>query len=430
MLVLSLPAPAAAGDLIAVPVELAELSAPPEAEVPAPPAVGTDLTEVDWVGEAIGEENGTNGALATARDVAPESLAAPPAVSTRRYQTGRAQYQPENAPVEPSPENEAPIAAAATDEPVNVNVSVRVLSPGDDGAVMQANAAAVDAAGNDAQVSRPGSGADNVGRHGGPQPVAANPLVAELSPAPPATSNAVVSDAPGGQTPSIWIWNWDWSGAPEGDQSSIDPQYQSGEQWYRTDILNLREMLSSDTTLDLPIDPGGNQVTIVIWNWIWGPSRATASDQPIEVPGEYRPPPAQDQTPARPPPSRKARGSHSSSPQSQPREFSSVASGVLTHSTLAWGGATRRSARPAGERRAAPPSSRPNRIPVPGQGPPELPAMLGAAGGLSPASAFFNGLAVLIAALAVAAIGASRRLIPEPRIRLPQAHGSRLERPG
>ena len=140
------------------------------------------------------------------------------------------------APVEPDP----PPPVAAQQEPANVNVSVRIDSPGDDGAVTQANAAA------DAE------------------PQQYQPEAARYQPAvPDEPPPAQVDQAPAANVEPAWEWSWDWS-CGDADVAPI------------------------------AAPPGGVPETW-IWNWNWncGADDAAEANIPAEKSGGYHSRPAQ-----------------------------------------------------------------------------------------------------------------------------------------
>lgn len=176
---------------------------------------------------AAAEEPATTGAAAApppepvvaaappeaAADTAPEAApaAAPQAAS-------EADPQPAAVPETPAP---APDAPPVQQEPTNLNVSVRIDSPGDDGAVTQANVAIVD-------------GAEQYQ----PEPVRYQPVVPPAeAPAADTPAPAAPAPAPDEETNSAWEWEWTWDCA-------------------------------SGTPLEVAPPPDSDSRTW-IWNWTW-----------------------------------------------------------------------------------------------------------------------------------------------------------------
>ena len=108
---------------------------------------------------------------------------------------------------EPVAPDKPPVAAAAVQvQPVNVNVSVRIASPGDDGAVTQLNASVADVEADD------------------PAPVATAPTQGLVAASQPSSIEAQPSSTAGSlsgpveQTirvqPDTWTWNWNCRDSP------------------------------------------------------------------------------------------------------------------------------------------------------------------------------------------------------------------------
>jgi hypothetical protein len=197
-------------------------------------------------------------------------------------QTTAAEPVPEGAVAAPPPEPaaEAPVAAAAAAIPVpdappapdvtqtaptNVNVSVRVNSPGDNGSVEQVNAAAATGAGSTAETApqyQPESP-----QYQEPIPAPATPT-ADPAPQTPAAEPAQATDGwtwdwewnCGDAVPEIpippevgtqsWVWNWDWNcGAedpiPTNTSGESTPQYQPGVKQYRPININISIRINS-----------------------------------------------------------------------------------------------------------------------------------------------------------------------------------------
>ncbi len=168
------------------------------------------------------------------------------------------------APTQPVAPAQAPDPAVANQlQPVNVNVSIRIDSPGDNGAVEQVNAAAVAVGAPPAAPSpeqyQPAP-AQYQPPQAPPQPSAAPPA----SPAPAApesgwtwtwTCGGTVTDVlPAGGTsaslPENWTWNWNWNcgdaGIADGNSNpeSIG-QYHPGVTQYQPINLNISIRIGS-----------------------------------------------------------------------------------------------------------------------------------------------------------------------------------------
>ena len=106
----------------------------------------------------------------------------------------------------------AAVATAGQAQPVNINVSVRVGSAGNDGAVIQVNASAAGASAAPPAPAVPT--ADEV--------PTADAVMPTEQPAAQAQPSGVVgsSAAPGEQTPQVspdrWVWNWNCRDVPTG----------------------------------------------------------------------------------------------------------------------------------------------------------------------------------------------------------------------
>jgi hypothetical protein len=209
---------AVAEHLPVVPVELP--SALPAA--PAEPAV---------------EEPAPSGAVA-----APLPEPAPDPVPTQAVDT------PAEAPLEPQPE--APLQyqpPAVQHEPTNVNVSIRVESPGDDGTVTQVNAAIAP------------SPSDQAGQYQAEpdqyQPVVAPPVAAP-APAAPAP------DAPEAEPDDGWEWSWNWDcGSAPLDAVTL-PAGLSQQSWTWIWNWNCGNDEESETTADSETASGYQPVSI------------------------------------------------------------------------------------------------------------------------------------------------------------------------
>ena len=180
----------------------------------------------------------------------------------------------------PEPAAEAPVEAApavipapdappapdvAQTAPTNINVSVRVNSPGDNGLVEQANAALATVAGAATAIA-PQYQPDPP-QYQAPIPAAATPT-ADQAPQTAAAEPAQATDGwnwnwewnCGDGIPEIavppevgtqnWIWNWDWNcGAsdplPTNTSGESTPQYQPGVTQYRPININISIRINS-----------------------------------------------------------------------------------------------------------------------------------------------------------------------------------------
>lgn len=160
-------------------------------------------------------------------------------------------------PAAEQPQPDAPPTVEQT-SPANVNVSVRVDSPGNDGAVEQANVATVTEGGPDEpQYQQPPA------QYQEPEPPPAVPDVAADGDAPPAgdstwewtwtwdcSSSAPAVPAPPAGAPQIWIWNWTWNCSesepdPEQLAKNSDARYQADVTQYRPANINISIRINS-----------------------------------------------------------------------------------------------------------------------------------------------------------------------------------------
>jgi hypothetical protein len=233
-----------AGELAATIAEEAGMPEPallPEiAPLPALPAAPA---------QAAAEEPAQTGA-----DAAP-----PPAPVATAPQAVPAVSEPQPA-AEPAPDAPPPPAVQA--EAANVNVSVRIDSPGDDGAVAQVNVAT--------SVELPQYQPEQPRYQPvvapNPPPEAEEPRseatqVEEPEPAAPEGAQWTWEwgcggdpfgdvSLPAGVTPQVWIWNWDWNcGADEtpatNNQSEITTGYQPAPTQYRPVNVNVSIRVNS-----------------------------------------------------------------------------------------------------------------------------------------------------------------------------------------
>jgi hypothetical protein len=211
----------------------------PEAPPPAPEVVTEAPTLTETSSEPVANDP-------TAQDAAPAAASEAPA------------------PTEPvSPEPTPDPAAATQAQPVNVNVSIRIDSPGDNGAVEQENAAVI-ATGAPPAAPTPEqyqpAPAQYQPPQAPPQPSAATPA----SPAPAApeagwtwtwTCGGSATDVlPAGGSasylPENWTWNWNWNCGDGGTQSANnDPenigQYHPGVTQYQPVNINISIRIGS-----------------------------------------------------------------------------------------------------------------------------------------------------------------------------------------
>jgi len=166
--------------------------------------------------------------------------------------------EPQEAPAPAGPAPDAPPAAAGQDWPANVNVSVRVDSPGDSGAVDQSNAAAT------TTVAAPAQYQPDAPQY--QEPIPAAEAAATDSGADPAAPDAgsgwewtwswncvdPVPEIPVSPNGSIknWTWNWDWDcGVPElpheNTTAQSGGQYQPGVTQYRPININISIRINS-----------------------------------------------------------------------------------------------------------------------------------------------------------------------------------------
>jgi hypothetical protein len=160
---------------------------------------------------------------------------------------------PAAVPQPDAPFPDAPPASVDQAEPTNVNVSVRIDSPGDNGSVDQVNAADADA------VSQPDDPQPQ------PPPGESTAAPAAASPESPVPADASewnwnwswncadpVPELPADPSGSMqnWIWNWDWDcgapGLPNGNTSGQSGvQYQPGVSQYRPVNINISIRINS-----------------------------------------------------------------------------------------------------------------------------------------------------------------------------------------
>jgi hypothetical protein len=371
----ALPADAAAvNDLASALVQEAVQDAPAVPEPVAPPAVDE--------------------AFEIAAEAADESAAGQYQPQEPQYHEQDGQYhQPPVTPDAPPPSaGEVPPPSAdevsvATAAPINVNVSVRVLSPGSDAAVTQGSAPV-------------------------PSPVSATPAPQAATATSGGAANVTIS-----VTVNLAV-NWNII-LPGGDTST---RYQSPDNQYHN-AHQIESMISASTGVQIPAaTPAPTEVG-------GQPSTAhRAADEWATVVSRG----AKNRVARQPTASRMDRRGTTRGPESSGREASATEPGVVAASSFAaWARApqrVRRSTPHDGDAERAS-RSRPARMPsVPVQYSPE--PLAGAATSAGGAFAtFYNTLAVLVAALGLAALRSTRRL-RLPSRRLQEAYGPRPEKPG
>jgi hypothetical protein len=204
------------------------------------------------------------------------------------------QPAPEAAPEPPVVAPDEPPPVAVQQEPANVNVSVRIDSPGDDGAVTQVNVAVAPS---------PGQYQSSSPRYQpvvpAPDPPASEPDPVEepIERSEPAWEWSWNWDCGGGAHDPValpagvpaenWIWIWNWncgggSGATENNAAESADGYQPGTVQYRPVNINVSIRINS---------PGGNG-SVVQTNVAVGVSL------PASAPSIPLPPPAPAPSPA------------------------------------------------------------------------------------------------------------------------------------
>ena len=244
----------------------ATTSSPALAESGVPDVPVASVPDLADVATAVLEEASLDGLdPAAAVDVLPITLPAVPAQTTAAEPgLGGAVAAPPPEPAAEAPVQAAPAAspvpdappaaAVAQTDPANVNVSVRVNSPGDDGAVEQANAAAAQ------YQQQPPQYQDSI-----PAPDAPPAASAAPSAAPAPTEEAGAWDWTwewncGDAAPEIpipadvgvenWTWNWNWNcgdaGSPSpNSEGGNTAQYQPAVTQYRPININISIRINS-----------------------------------------------------------------------------------------------------------------------------------------------------------------------------------------
>jgi hypothetical protein len=331
----------------------------------------------------------------------PVALEAAQAAETGQYQPQEPQYREETGQYQEPPT--APHAPAALGPgpsgslharpdapvgPVNINVSVRLLSPGSDGPVNQASSPL-------------------------PQPVNADP-----APQPAITSGDDAANVAVSVTVNVRMnWNIIWHSV------DADPRYQPSEKQYHNSH-EIDALISGSTGSQIPTEIGAAT----------GPGLESLDAREAPAPDRWaaaaslRPGLGVERQPKTP--GRGRRGATLSSRNSD-RGPITTAPVIAARSPLtAWARAPQpvRRSTPRGE--SAPAArSVPARPPsVPGPSAPEPFAGAAASGGAAFAN-FFKTLAVLVVSLGLAALRPARRL-RLPSKRLQEAYGPRPEKPG
>ena len=238
-------------DVDEVVAELTEPLTGPDAQAPAPEAHPAPATPAD--SPAVSPEAPVAG---------PEAPAPAPEAPVQAAQ------EPAN-PVPtstPAPVAEAVSAVAQQVQPLNVNISVRFESPGDNGPVNQLNAAVTDVVAQfapalqpETQYQTPESQYHAPSAPAGSTPAPAAPSATENQAQPVSEPNEQwdwtwqwsCGDAippefaiPGSSLLPIWNWNWEWNcgGGPTGDgnsESQLPTQYQGVATQYQPININI-----------------------------------------------------------------------------------------------------------------------------------------------------------------------------------------------
>ena len=235
-----------------------------------PDAPIASVPDLGDVATAVLEESGLDELdPATAVDVLPITLPAVPAQTTAAEPVPvGAVAAPPPAPAAEKPVEAAPTAIPTPDAPPsgtvsqtapgNVNVSVRVDSPGDDGAVEQVNAAAAEPAAQyqpePTQYQEPIPAPDAQQAAPQTQPAASGPAAeaggwdwtwewdcGDAAPDIPVPADVGVEN---------WTWNWNWNcGEPESATANSagekPPQYQPAVTQYRPININISIRINS-----------------------------------------------------------------------------------------------------------------------------------------------------------------------------------------
>ena len=289
-----------------VPAELVT-SAPAEASIEAPaPAAVTEDTAAPAI-PPLETVTATEPLLPAPAPVseAPAAVSAPEEVSE---------------PVSPEPApQEAPAPAATQAQPLNLNVAVRVDSPGDNGAIEQLNAAIIAVVGAP-QASTASQYQAPTPQYQPPQASTA-PVAAPASPAPaPAESGWTWTWTCGGSStdvlgaggsaallPENWSWNWNWNcggtQVPSGNNDSESSgQYHPAVTQYQPVNLNISIRIGSPGN-DGPVTQSNVSVVVVtppvvVPPVVVSPLPIPLPNLPTSSPGTTAPPAASGTTPA------------------------------------------------------------------------------------------------------------------------------------
>jgi hypothetical protein len=222
-----------------------------------------------------------------------------------QYQIAARQYHPANINVSVrvlspgdnglvSQQNAQRAPEAAQSDPANTNVSVRVLSPGNDGAVGQANGLVDALADAEPEAAPPAA------------PVTTDESDQGLTPAAGAP--------PAGTSEWTWVWNWNWDDrdiAPIDIGSLIaDPPEQyhgNGQQYQPGDGSSSPSATPSAVAEAAQVQHGTNVADKpeqkFIWNWIWNwnwnrpPQAAFGASSPLADPQPSLPSPGLAEAP-------------------------------------------------------------------------------------------------------------------------------------
>lgn len=220
----TLPTEARAGDGIAsvpeTPVPVASVDADAMLEGAASAAVaGVVADALGGAEQATGETEPAAADSTAAPATAPPAAAAPPVETTPIHASSTPDTTPVSADtaggiaatVPPSTPTPATVAAAAQVAPSNVNVSVRIGSPGDNGPVTQVNVAASAAA----------AGASPASAATSSTAAAPTGTAAGTSAAPTGAHAASAAPSASQDDPETWSWQWNCMSMP--DLSVIPP---------------------------------------------------------------------------------------------------------------------------------------------------------------------------------------------------------------
>jgi hypothetical protein len=219
---------------------VAELTKPlkgPDAQAPAPEAHSAPATSAE--SPAVRSE---------APAAAPEAPAPAPEAPV---QAAQEPANPDPTSI-PAPVAEAVSAVAQQVQPLNVNISLRFESPGDNGPVSQLNAAVADVVAQFAPAPQPGTQYQPTESqyHAPSQPAASAPAPET----PPATENQA---QPGSEPEEQWDWTWQW---------------------------NCGDAIPPEIAI-----PGNSLLPIWNWNWEWncGGNPGSGGNSGTQLPSQY-----------------------------------------------------------------------------------------------------------------------------------------------